>query len=359
MRRDVTQWTRACLTCATHQTGRRVKPPLTPIPVAGAFDRVGVDVLQLPRTRRGNRYAMVFVDYLTKWPEVFAVSDQSSATIAKLLVEEIISRHGVPSEILSDRGRAFLSGLMKEVELLMGYRKLNTTAYHPQTDGLVERYNRTVTSMLAKTVAKEGAEWDDQLPYVLFAYRASQQASTQESPFYLLYGRDPRLPVPEALSPKQTRVTMDLHEYGIELHTKMAMAWESARKCVGQAQRRQKAHYDKKSTSMPFRPGERVFLYKPTEKTGEARKLGQPFHGPYRISEMDANTATIVRVDRPEEEPLLVALERLRRCPAEVGAEFWPPEKKGSRKKAKKVAGCTTHQPQVGAANEEVASTTP
>ena len=167
----------------------------------------------------------------------------------------------------------------------MGYHKLNTTAYHPQTDGLVERCKRTLTSMLATTVEKGGAEWDDQLPYVLFAYRASQQASTRESPFYLLYGRDPRLPVPEVLSHQQTRVTMDLHEYGVELYTKMANAWELARKFIGQAQRHQKANYDKKATDVPFRSGERVFLYKPAEKTGEARKLARPFHGPYRISD--------------------------------------------------------------------------
>ena len=278
MRSSVTQWTRACLTCATHQPGRKVKPPLTPIPVAGAFDRVGVDVLQLPRTRKGNKHAVVFVDYLTKWPEVFPAADQSAATIAKLLVEEVISRHGVPAQILSDRGKAFLSGLMKEVEVLMGYHKVNTTAYHPQTDGLVERYNRTLTSMLAKTVHRGGPEWDERLQYVLFAYRASQQASTQESPFYLLYGRDPRLPVPDALSLRKNRMTTDLHEYGIELHEKMATAWELVRRCIGRAQKRQKDYYDKRSTSTPFRAGERVFLYKPAEKTGEARKLARPFH---------------------------------------------------------------------------------
>ena len=132
MRTDVTRWSRACLVCATHSTGRKVRPPLTPIPVSGPFDRVGVDVIQFPRSRNGNQYAVVFVDYLTKWPEVFAVPDQSSATIARLLVEEIVSRHGVPSEILSDRGRSFLSGLMKELEILLGFHKVNTSAYHPQ-----------------------------------------------------------------------------------------------------------------------------------------------------------------------------------------------------------------------------------
>jgi transposase InsO family protein len=96
------------------------------------------------------------MDYLTKWPEVYAVSDQSAATIATLLVEQIMSRHGVPLEILSDRGKAFLSGLMKEVERLLGFHKVNTSAYHPQTDELVEWFNRTLTSMLAKTVEEEG-----------------------------------------------------------------------------------------------------------------------------------------------------------------------------------------------------------
>lgn len=105
MRKDVTRWSRGCLTCATYGTGKAVYPPLTPIPVAGPFDRIGVDVIQFPRSSSGNQYAIVFMDYLTKWPEVFPSPDQTAATIAKLLVEEIMSRHGVPSEILSDRGK--------------------------------------------------------------------------------------------------------------------------------------------------------------------------------------------------------------------------------------------------------------
>ena len=71
-----------------------------PIPVGGPFNRIGVDVVQFPRSKNGNRYAVVFVDYLTKWSEVFPVPDQTAATIARLLVEHIISRHGVPTEIL-------------------------------------------------------------------------------------------------------------------------------------------------------------------------------------------------------------------------------------------------------------------
>ena len=156
--------------CATHNPGREPRPPLSPIPVSGPFDRISVDVIQFPKSREGNQYAVVFMDYLTKWPEAFAVPDQSTATIARFLVEQVVSRHGVPAEILSDRGRAFLSGLMKEVEALLVFYKVNTSAYHPQTDGLVERFNRTLTSMLAKTVREDGRDWVTKLPYVLFAY---------------------------------------------------------------------------------------------------------------------------------------------------------------------------------------------
>ena len=163
MRADVISWCRACLTCASRRMGRAVTPPLTPIPVSGPFDRVRVDVIQLDviqflKSNSGNQYAVVFVDYLTKWPEVFATSDQTAFTIAHLFVEQIVSRHGVPAELLSDRGTAFLSKLMQAVCEVMGVHKVNTTAYHPQTDGLVERFNRTLTDMLAKTVAQNGRD---------------------------------------------------------------------------------------------------------------------------------------------------------------------------------------------------------
>ena len=153
--------------------------------------------------------------------------------------------------------------------------------------------------MLAKTVRKGGPEWDEMLPYVLFAYRASQQSSTRESPFYLVYGRDPRLPVPDTPSPKKTRVTTNLKEYGLSLHQRMAEAWDLARQCIGRAQRQQKAAYDKGSRETPFRQGERVFLHKPSEETGEARKLARPFHGPYRVVDIGPNTVKVVRVDQP------------------------------------------------------------
>ena len=185
-------------------------------------------MVQLPKTRSGKQYAVVFVDYMTKWPEVFATSNQSACTIAKLLVEKIISRHGVPSQLLSDCGGAFLSKLLQEIAALLGFHKVNTSVYHPQTDGLVERFNRALIDMFAKTAKQNGKNWDGKLPFVLFAYRNAAQVSTGESPFRLLYGCDPKLPTKDALSYLVDRTQADLSNYKTKVVLNMAEAWKLA-----------------------------------------------------------------------------------------------------------------------------------
>ena len=329
MRGDIILWCQACLTCASRQVGRATSAPLTPIPVAGAFDRVGVDVLHFPKSSAGNQYAIVFVDYLTKWPEVFAAPDQTAFTIAKLFVEEIVCRHGVPAQLLSDRGKAFLSQLMREVCEVLGVKKLNTTAYHPQTDGLVERFNRTLTSMLAKRVERNGTDWDVHLPYTLFAYRASLQESTGESPFYLMHGRDPRLPSAlEWSSPP--REVFPLNTYKEELVSGLSEAWELAQLHVKKDQKSQKRYYDRRAREADFKVGERVFVYMPQEKATKAYKFARPFCGPFRVTEV-VDTGVLVRpVHRPQEESIRVALDRIRRCPNAIAPDvFWAGKKSG------------------------------
>ena len=156
MYKDVHAYCRSCLTCASYRgTGRRVRPQLMPILVGGPFYRVGVDIMELPQTVNGNRYVISFVDYLTKWVELFPSDNQTSETIVKLLIDRVICCHGVPEALISDRGPNLLSTLMQEVCEVTGMQKLNTTAYHPQADGLVENFNRTLRAMLDKIICCE------------------------------------------------------------------------------------------------------------------------------------------------------------------------------------------------------------
>ena len=152
--------------------------------------------------------------------------------------------------------------------------------------------------------------------YVLFA---GWHESNRESPFYMLYGRDPMLRTPAVLTPKKTRTTLYLREYGIELHARMSEAWESARK---NAHKRQKQNYDWRCRLPRFQEGERAFLFKPSDKSGPVRKFARPFLRPYRIVDLESNTAKIRRVDRPREEPILVALERLQKCPPDLADDY-------------------------------------
>ena len=231
---DVVRWCRSCLTCAAYQgCGRRAKPPLQPIAVGAPFERVGVDILEMPRTLRGHRYVVVFVEYLTKWVEAYAVEDQTSETLARLLVDRVVCRHGVPAELLSDRGSNLLSNLILEVCELLGMKKVNTTSYHPQTDGLVERMNKTLRSMLAKHAHKFGPDWDLHLQQLLFAYRVKPQDSTGESPFYLLYGRDARLPTGTAVSRPLTPYQENLDDYRSSLVAGLSEAWAAAKQSIG------------------------------------------------------------------------------------------------------------------------------
>lgn len=277
---------------------------MTPIPVSGPFDRVGVDVLQLPKTKRGNNYAVIFVDYLTKWPEVFPTPDQTTLAIAKLLVEEVVSCHGVPCQLMSDRGPSFLSKLFLAVCSLLGTKKVNAT-----TDGLVERFNRTLIDILAKRFGVQ--EWDELLPYVLFAYQSTLQTLTGESPFYLVYGRDPQLPTETVLYPMVQRDSVQLDGYKTEMTHRMRDAWELARCNVRKAQKSQKHLYDKRSQDSNFQVGDRVFVFMPVLKTRPVRKLARPFKGPYRVIGTHPNGVDVVPVKKPRAFPIRVARNRI------------------------------------------------
>lgn len=346
MRGDVDRFCRSCLECASRKgPGRSFRPPLTPIPVGGPFHRLGVDVLQLPLTANGNRYVVCFVDYFTKWVEAFPVADQRADTIAKLFVEHVVCRHGVPEELLSDRGANFLSDLIQSVCDILGVKKINTSGYHPQTDGLVEKFNSTLINMIAKCCEISHHDWDEQLPFLLFAYRSSVQESTKESPFFLLHGRDPRLPTETVLSKPVSPYLVDVEDYRMELSTKLSYAWSTAKDMIGKAQQKQKFQYDKKAKEPKLTLGSRVMVYMPSEVQGQAWKLARPFHGPYRVVALTANNAEVVLIDKPKDQSIFVSLDRIRLCYDEMEDATWTGPKKKRKYPKRKEKSTVSSKP--------------
>ncbi|CAI5653079.1 unnamed protein product [Oreochromis niloticus] len=143
----------------------------------------------------GNRYVLVAMDYFTKWPEAYVVPDQSATTTAEKLVEEMFTRFGVPAELHSDQGRNFELKVFGEICRRLGVEKTRTTPLHPQSDGLVERFNRTLATQLAILTSRHQRDWDRHLPLVLWSYRTAVQESSQCTPAALMFGRELRTPV--------------------------------------------------------------------------------------------------------------------------------------------------------------------
>ena len=226
---DVYKYCHGCPQCATATGGgRKSKPLLNPIPVQRPFQIIGVDVLELPKTESGNKFAIVFQDFLTKWPMVYPAPNQKAIRIAHLLADEIVPLFGVPEALLSDHGTNLLSYLMKDVCSFLGIKKLNTTTYHPQCDGMVERFNHTLIAILKKHVEKFGMQWDKHIPGILWAYRNTPHQSTGEKPSYLLFGFDCRSPTEASLLPTSPNGEVDITDYRRELTLSLKHAQELA-----------------------------------------------------------------------------------------------------------------------------------
>jgi transposase InsO family protein len=133
--------------------------------VGAPFERIAIDVAgPFPRSDKGNRYLLIAMDYFTKWPEVYAIPNQEASTIAEALVTNFFCRFGIPRELHSDQGRNFCSHLLQEVLQRLRVSKTRTTPLHPQSDGMVERYIKTIEEHLRKVVASHQRDWDEGLP---------------------------------------------------------------------------------------------------------------------------------------------------------------------------------------------------
>ena len=192
MHRNVKDWCKTCEACVTRKTApKKNHAPLQTIKTGFPMAIVAVDIMgPLPESESGNKYVLVAGDYFTKWMEAYAIPDQEAVTVAQKLINEMFCRFSPPQQLHSDQGRQFESKLLYEVCNLLGIRKTKTTPYyHPQCDGLVERFNRTLLDMLATTTRENPFDWENQLRKVCMAYNTSVHSSTGFTPFYLMFGR--------------------------------------------------------------------------------------------------------------------------------------------------------------------------
>ena len=188
--KDVKDWCRECDLCASRERPtRQPRAPLRTYNVGSPLERVALDVLgPLPVSDRGNKCILVVGDYFSKWTEAYAIPNQEATTVARVLVEEFVARFGIPRQIHSDQGRNFESKVFQEMCQTLGMDKTRTTPLHPQSDGMIERFNWTIEGMLSKFVVENQRDWDSHLPILMMAYRSAVHETTSFTPCKLMFG---------------------------------------------------------------------------------------------------------------------------------------------------------------------------
>ncbi|GFV35706.1 retrovirus-related Pol polyprotein from transposon 412 [Trichonephila clavipes] len=263
MYRNVVRYVMHCRECQRRKSVPQ-RPPgrLVPIPPATApFHRIGIDLLgRFPKSAHGNKWIIVCTDYSTRYAITKALPTAEVDEIAKFLLEEIVLRHGAPRVIITDRGAVFRSRLVSSLVDLCNIDHRFTTAYHPQTNGLTERFNKTLADMLSMYVNVEQKNWDEILPFVTFAYNTAKQETTGFTPFYLLHGR-------EAETTLDTMLPFCPNDFDDNKITKIAARAEESRQLARvhtlRAQDKDRRRYDSKHQMVSYAPGDLVWVYTP------------------------------------------------------------------------------------------------
>ena len=313
LQRDVRLYIAGCEQCAKSKSPTKTKR--APMQIMGAgvpMERIAMDILgELPLTSKGNKYILVVSDYFTKWVEAFAMPNMEARTVAEFVVQEVVTRFGVPYTIHSDQGRQFEDKVFTEMCKLLHVKKTRTTPYHPQSDGMVERYNKTLLSMLRTLVDDNQRNWDELLPYVLMAYRSVDHETTGCTPNYLMLGREVSTPLDISHEMPTSIKAIPQNQWAWELKEKLETAHTLVRKQTSQAMKRQKSIHDRKLSWQKFSPSDEVYVYFPRYQTGQSPKLTQFWKGPFKVEEKVSDLTFKVNCGQ-KGKPQVIHVDRMR-----------------------------------------------
>ena len=294
---QIGKYVQSCELCQQVKRPVHAKPPpLQPLPVADLFGRWHIDILSgLPTTKDKYKHILVVVDSYSKWMEAHPLRTQEATEVAAVLYREVITRYGAPRTLVSDRSQTFMSKLTAAMCELFQITRCFTSSYHPQSNSTVERANSIILQAFRIYCKDKQDDWPEILPSVMMAHRITPcTQSSQESPFFLLFGREMHLPIDTALLPKDNLAQdhkIHLNNVLSQLETTRKIATEN----IKAAQAKYKHQFDKRSQEPKFQPADRVWLYCTKVAVGKAPKLHKKWAGPYYITLLGPNHTYKVR----------------------------------------------------------------
>ena len=259
---DVEQMIEGCSRCIRRKAPDQRRVPLVNIKTTHPLELVCIDFLTLESSKGGYQHILVITDHFTRFATAIPTRNQTAKTTADALFNGFIVHYGIPKKLHSDQGANFESRLIRELCAVMGCDKSRTTPYHPMGNGMTERFNRTLLSMLGTLEPHQKADWKTHVAPLVHAYNCTRHESTQFSPYSLMFGRDPNLPVDLTFGLSGDQQAQPLTKYVDNLRNRLKESFELATANADKARRKQKAHYDLKSRPADLLIDDRVLVKK-------------------------------------------------------------------------------------------------
>ena len=230
-----------------YSSGCPFTAPLQPILVSQPLELVHLDYLTLEPSKGNIENVLVITDHFTRYALAYASKTQTAQATARILWDNFICHYGFPEQFISDQGRNFESDLIQELCKIAGVKKLHTTPYHPQSNGQCERFNSTLCNMLGTLSDEEKSDWKSYLGCMTHAYNCTKHASTTYSPYYLMFGRHPRLPIDVAFGLHKPNCSDNCSKsrYIQKLRRRLNYAHKKASKYSSEQAQKYKTSYDK------------------------------------------------------------------------------------------------------------------
>ena len=295
LKADVVRFCKTCRTCQIVGKPNQTVPPapLRPIPaVDEPFERVIVDCVgPLPRTKAGNQFLLTVMCVTTRFPEAIPLRRITAPAITKALTK-FFTTFGLPKTVQTDQGTNFLSRTFKQTLQSLGVSHSVSSAYHPESQGALERWHQTLKSMLQRYCHDTGKDWDEGVPFVLFAIRDAKQESLGFSPAELVFGHNVRGPLKvlkeQLMSSSSPRSS--LSDFVVQCKERLHHASAVAKEALSSSQERMKCRFDRKAVRRQFQPGDKVLVLLPMPGSS----LTARFSGPYLVKSQVSDTDYVI-----------------------------------------------------------------
>ena len=317
LRHLIEEYVRSCDICQKVKSKPRKIEALNPILPTRPKELVTMDIAgPLTLTSRLNRYFIVIVDHFTKFADAYALQDTKATTIADTLVTHMLT-YGIPEKLLSDLGKNLQSQVLELVYEALGIERVKTSPYHPECDGLSERFIGTIKRMLACYVNEKSDDWDVHLKKLVFAYNVSVHSATNQTPFTMQFGQTPRIPIDLAFPHTQNfqsqrpdrqndftvideeygdvtylrdefdtysdKLPQEASDYVFELKQHLSDVFGRATSSRDFIMSKAKIYYDRKAKPQTYSINDRILVSHPQIKTGFSKGLAKKWHGPFVV----------------------------------------------------------------------------